>query len=84
MPDRINHAATAEGANREAMRRGFWASRRWHRKAQVHATLAVAEQLRIANLIALGGAEDPATLSGVGDGAEGHERGSARTKGSPK
>lgn len=49
----IDHAATAESANQYAMQRPFWESWRWHRKAQVHATLALVEQQRIANLIAL-------------------------------
>ena len=53
MPDRIDHAAEAQRLlhqwSREAMP-----------VAQVHATLALAEQLRIANLIALGYGGDEA------------------------
>ena len=53
MPDRINHAAEAQRLlhqwSREAMP-----------VAQVHATLAIAEQLRISNLIALGYGGDEA------------------------
>lgn len=53
--EKIDHAATAVAHNHEAMaRRGFWASWRWQRSAQVHATLALVEQQRIANIIALG------------------------------
>ena len=51
--ERVDHAATAQHANQEAMRRGFWSSWRWHRKAQVHATLALVEEQRTANLVAL-------------------------------
>lgn len=54
MTERINHAATAVAKDQEAMtRRRFWASWRWQRSAQVHATLALVEQQKIANLIAL-------------------------------
>lgn len=53
MPDRIDHAAEAQRLlhqwSREAMP-----------VAQVHATLAIAEQLRIGNLIALGYGGDEA------------------------
>ena len=53
MPDRIDHAAEAQRLlhqwSREAMP-----------VAQVHATLAIAEQLRINNLIALGYGGDEA------------------------
>ena len=54
MTDRINHYRTAEAALEEAMRRGFFGAWRWFRKAQAHALLALVEQQRIANLIALG------------------------------
>ena len=65
--ENIDHASTARGHNSEAMtRRGFWASWRWQRSAQVHATLAlvgaqerVAEQLRIGNLIRLASVLSP-------------------------
>lgn len=51
MASRIDHAKTAVEKDREAMtRRGFWASWRWQRSAQVHATLALAaEQKRVAD-----------------------------------
>ena len=48
-----DHYATAVDADRLAMNSAREASRKWHRKAQVHAVLALAEQQRIANLIAL-------------------------------
>ena len=49
MTDQIDHYKSAEMAREEAMQRGFFGAWRWFHKAQVHATLALVEQQRIAN-----------------------------------
>ena len=67
MTDRINHYMTAEAALEEAMRRGLFGAWRWFRKAQAHATLALVEQQRIANLVSLGRLQIASGLNEIGD-----------------
>lgn len=56
MADRIDHAAKAEQIIAETPEQlSSAALSAWFAEAQVHATLALAEQQRVANLIALAG-----------------------------
>jgi hypothetical protein len=69
---RIDHVKTAEGNAGYAMQFRPLTAIKWLMKAQVHATLALVEQQRIANLIALGLLQIASGLNGsyapVGDG----------------
>lgn len=50
---KIDHFASAEDSNQFAMQEPHLRSWRFHRKSLIHAVLALEEQLRVANLIAL-------------------------------